>query len=131
VVDYKTGSNTGFSDQKLKAGTKLQLPFYLWALQQMKPTQTALTALYDFITRKGKYKSVTFESESPETLRQTLSAVLQPVVESVEGGLFPAAGKACDHCDYLSLCGPGAAARGKRKAQDPAASAYYQLEAIE
>ncbi len=131
VVDYKTGSDTGFSDQKLKAGTKLQLPFYLWALQQMRPQKPAKTALYDFITRKGKYRQVVYESENPQALQKTLLKVIQPVVESVETGLFPAAGKDCARCDYRSLCGPGAAERGERKAQDPAMRPYYQLEEIE
>ncbi len=131
VVDYKTGSDTGFSDQKLKAGTKLQLPFYLWALQQMRPEKPAQTALYEFITRKGKYRQVVYESESPEALQKILSRVIQPVVEGVETGLFPAAGKDCARCDYRPLCGPGAAERGERKAQDPAMRSYYQLEEIE
>jgi ATP-dependent helicase/nuclease subunit B len=131
VVDYKTGSDTGFSAQKLKAGTKLQLPFYLWALQQMRPGKPAKAALYDFITRKGKYRQVAYESESPAALQELLLKVIQPVVESVENGLFPAAGKDCARCDYRPLCGPGAVERGERKAQDPAMRPYYQLEEIE
>jgi ATP-dependent helicase/DNAse subunit B len=131
VVDYKTGSDAGFSAQKLKAGTKLQLPFYLWALQQIRPQKPAQIALYDFITRKGKYRQIVYKSESPEGLRDSLLQVIQPVVESVETGLFPAAGKDCARCDYRPLCGPGAVERGERKAQDPAMRSYYQLEEIE
>jgi len=45
VVDYKSGGSNGVAKDSVKAGTKLQLPFYLWALQNLFPDKKVKEAL--------------------------------------------------------------------------------------
>lgn len=130
VVDYKSGSSTGVSKNSVKAGTKLQLPFYLWALQNLFSDKEAKEALYDYITRKGGYRQVPFTPQTPTEIKDILSQVLTTVDSSVENGSFPAVGLECDHCDYNRLCGTGMKARGERKREDNKIRSYYQLQEL-
>jgi len=130
VVDYKSGSSTGVAKNSVKAGTKLQLPFYLWALQGLFPEKQAKEALYDYISRKGGYRQVSFTPEAPDQIRNILSQVLSTVNGSVEKGSFPAVGQECEHCDYQRLCGTGMKARGERKREDEEVRDYYKLEEL-
>jgi len=131
VVDYKSGSSSGVSKNSVKAGTKLQLPFYLWALAKLYPEKEAGQALYDYITRKGGYKQVPFTPESPDQIQNILSQVLSTVSEGAQKGLFPAVGRECEHCDYRRLCGTGMENRGERKKDDPKVAIYYQLGGLD
>jgi RecB family exonuclease len=128
VVDYKSGSSTGVAKDSVKAGTKLQLPFYLWALQNLFPEKQAKEALYDYITRKGGYRQVSFTPETPDQIHDILSQVLATVDGSVEEGSFPAVGQECEFCDYQRLCGTGMKERGKRKREDEKVGNYFKLE---
>lgn len=128
VVDYKSGSSNGVSKNSVKAGTKLQLPFYLWALQSIFPQKEAKEALYDYVTRKGGYRQVSFTPQSPDQIRDILSQILFTVDGSVEEGRFPAVGLECEQCDYQKLCGTGMKARGERKCEDKKVSSYFELE---
>jgi ATP-dependent helicase/DNAse subunit B len=131
VVDYKTGTAVGVKNNSVKEGTKLQLPFYLWALKNLYADKTSRQALYDFITRRGGYKRTKYNIEAAQELEPVLDQVLSTVAHGVEQGLFPTAGKACDHCDYRKLCGTGMEARGERKREDPQVKEYYGLEVFE
>lgn len=130
VVDYKTGGSSGVSKNSIKAGTKLQLPFYLWALRHLYPAKQSRQALYDYITRRGDYKQIPFDIEKAGAVEPVLDQVLTTVAEGVTKGLFPSVGQACDHCDYRKLCGTGMEDRAKRKQEDPQAAAYYALEQL-
>ena len=130
VVDYKSGSSIGVAKNSVKAGTKLQLPFYLWALQSLFPEKEAKEALYDYITRRGVYRQVSFTPETPDQIRNILSQVLSTVDRSVEEGSFPAVGLDCEFCDYKKLCGTGLKARGERKREDENARKYFKLEEL-
>lgn len=130
VVDSKSGSSTGVAKNSVKAGTKLQLPFYLWALQGLFPEKQAKEAIYDYITRRGGYRKVSFTPETPDQIRDILSQVLSTVDGSVEKGRFPAVGQECEHCDYKKLCGTGMKARGKHKKEDVKVKAYFDLEEL-
>lgn len=128
VVDYKTGSASQSKKNSVKAGTKLQLPFYLWALRHLYPAKISQQALYDFMTRRGDYKKIEFEPTPEREVKPILDQVLTTVADGVAKGLFPSVGTACDHCDYKKLCGTGMADRGERKKADTKVSAYYRLE---
>jgi CRISPR/Cas system-associated exonuclease Cas4 (RecB family) len=112
----------------VKSGTKLQLPFYLWALRHLYPEKISKQALYDFMTRRGDYKKVAFDPDDTGEVKPILDQVLTTVAEGVAKGLFPSVGTACDHCDYRKLCGTGMEDRGKRKKEDQKAKTYYELE---
>jgi ATP-dependent helicase/nuclease subunit B len=128
VVDYKTGSAAQAKKNSVKSGTKLQLPFYLWALRDLYPEKISKQALYDFVTRRGDYKKVAFDPDDTGEVKPILDQVLTTVAEGVAKGLFPSVGTACDHCDYHKLCGTGMEDRGKRKKDDQKVKAYYELE---
>jgi ATP-dependent helicase/DNAse subunit B len=130
VVDYKTGTSSQSTKNSVKAGTKLQLPFYLWALRHLYPEKISKQALYDFMTRRGDYKKVAFDPEAVGDVKPILNQVLTTVADGVAQGLFPSVGTACDHCDYRKLCGTGMEDRGKRKKDDQKVKAYYQLEEL-
>lgn len=131
VVDYKTGSSTGVKNNGVKAGVKLQLPFYLWALKSLYPEKNPREALYDFITRKGGYKRSSYEGLEEEKVKAPLAQVLATAASSVERGIFPAAAKDCPFCDYRPLCGTGMEARGKKKRDDEKTKDYFGLEGLE
>ena len=131
VVDYKSGSKEGFKNDSVKEGTKIQMPLYLWACRTLYPGKAPEEAVYEFLTAKGDYGKVTFEAKDPAKVEEPLRVLLTTAAEAVEQGLFPAAAKACERCDYRTLCGPGAERRGERKRQDPQAAGYFGLEGIE
>jgi RecB family exonuclease len=130
VVDYKTGSNTGFKKDSVKEGTKIQMPLYLWACRALYPGVEPTSAVYEFLTAKGNYGSIGFDASDPKSVEEPLKALLTTAAEAVEKGLFPAAAKACDRCDYRTLCGPGAQRRGERKREDGKVAGYYGLEGL-
>jgi RecB family exonuclease len=130
VVDYKTGSDAEFRKRsRYYAGCKIQLPLYLWALQERYPGRQGLTGVYDFITKKGRYERYVFKSGEKGEDEKTLRAILGTVARGVADGRFPASAGACEHCDFKLLCGTGMVGRAERKRDDPEASSYYSLEA--
>jgi len=130
VVDYKTGSSEGFKKDSVKEGTKIQMPLYLWACRALYPGAEPQSAVYEFLTAKGNYGSIGFDASDPKSVEGPLTALLTTAAEAVEKGLFPAAAKACDHCDYRTLCGPGAERRGEKKREDGKVAGYFGLEEL-
>ncbi len=130
VVDYKTGSNLGFKEDSVKEGTKIQMPLYLWACRTLYPGVNPEQAIYEFITAKGNYRSIPFDAADWKRVEEPLTALLTTASEAVDQGLFPAAAKACDQCDYRTLCGPGVVKRGERKREDKRVGDYFRLEEL-
>jgi ATP-dependent helicase/DNAse subunit B len=130
VVDYKTGSNQGFKEDSVKEGTKIQMPLYLWACRTLYPGVLPEQAVYEFVTAKGGYRSTPFDAADWKKVEEPLTALLTTASEAVDQGLFPAAAKACDQCDYRTLCGPGAEKRGERKREDKRVGDYFKLEEL-
>ena len=129
-MDYKSGSKTGFANDSVKEGTKIQMPLYLWACRTLYPGVVPEEAVYEFLTAKGDYGSVYFEATDWKKVEEPLKALLTTASEAVDQGLFPAAAKACDNCDYRILCGPGAEKRGERKKEDMRVENYFKLEEL-
>ncbi len=130
VVDYKSGSAIGFKKNSVKEGTKIQMPLYLWACRTLYPHLTPEQAVYEFITAKGGYGSTPFDATDWNKVEEPLKALLTTASQAVERGLFPAAAKACERCDFRLLCGPGAEKRGERKREDMKVGDYYKLEEL-
>ena len=87
-------------------------------------------AVYEFVTAKGDYRSIPFDAADWKRVEEPLKVLLTTASEAVDQGLFPAAAKACDHCDYRTLCGPGAEKRGERKREDKKVEDYFKLEEL-
>jgi len=130
VVDYKSGSKEGFKNDSVKEGTKIQMPLYLWACRTLYPGVVPQEAVYEFLTAKGDYGSVEFDATDFKKVEEPLKVLLTTAAEAVDQGLFPAAAKACDNCDYRILCGPGAEKRGKKKREDIRVGNYFKLEEL-
>jgi len=130
VVDYKSGTKDGFKNDSVKEGTKIQMPLYLWACRTLYPGKAPEEAVYEFLTAKGDYSKVTFNAKDPAKVEEPLKVLLTTAAEAVEQGLFPAAAKACERCDYRALCGPGAENRGERKKDDTKVGEYFKLEKL-
>ncbi|HVM32587.1 MAG TPA: PD-(D/E)XK nuclease family protein [bacterium] len=130
VVDYKSGTKEGFKNDSVKEGTKIQMPLYLWACRTLYPGKAPEEAVYEFLTAKGGYGETTFDAKDPARVEEPLKALLTTAAEAVEQGLFPAAAKACERCDYRTLCGPGAEKRGERKREDSKVEEYFKLEKL-
>jgi ATP-dependent helicase/nuclease subunit B len=131
VVDYKSGGKTGFANDSVKEGTKIQMPLYLWACRTLYPGVTPQEAVYEFLTAKGDYGSVEFDATDFKKVEEPLKVLLTTAAEAVDQGLFPAAAKACDNCDYRVLCGPGAEKRAERKREDKKVGDYFKLEELQ
>ncbi len=128
VVDYKSGSREGFKNDSVKEGTKIQMPLYLWACRTLYPDAVPEEAVYEFLTAKGGYGAVSFDASDWNNVEEPLKILLTTAAEAVDRGLFPAAAKACDRCDYRTLCGPGAGKRGEKKREDKRVEEYFKLE---
>jgi RecB family exonuclease len=128
VVDYKSGGKTGFANDSVKEGTKIQMPLYLWACRTLYPGVTPEEAAYEFLTAKGDYGSVLFDATDWKKVEEPLKVLLTTAAEAMEQGFFPAAAKACKQCDYKILCGPGAEKRGEKKKEDINTGNYFKLE---
>jgi hypothetical protein len=130
VLDYKSGSKDGFKKDSVKEGTKIQMPLYLWACQTLYPGVKPEEAVYEFLTAKADYGSIGFDASDWKSVEEPLKVLLTTASDAVEQGLFPAAAKACDRCDYRTLCGPGMEKRGEKKQDDPKAVKYFELEEL-
>lgn|GEM_PF-1350454 len=130
VVDYKSGSNLGFKKNSVKEGTKIQMPLYLWACRTLYPNLKPEQAVYEFITAKGGYGSTAFDATDWNKVKEPLKVLLTTASQAVEQGLFPAAAKACERCDFRLLCGPGAEKRGEKKREDMKVKDYFELEEL-
>lgn len=130
VVDYKSGKHEGYKNNSVKNGTKIQMPLYLWACRTLYPDLIPEQAVYEFITAKGGYGSTIFDAKDWSKVEEPLKTLLTTVADAVEKGLFPAAAKACQYCDFRLLCGPGVEKRGERKTEDPKVESYFKLEEL-
>jgi ATP-dependent helicase/DNAse subunit B len=130
VVDYKSGKSEGFKNNSVKDGTKIQMPLYLWACRTLYPNLIPQEAVYEFITAKGQYDSKGFDASDWSKVEEPLKALLTTATQAVEQGLFPAAAKDCEYCDFKLLCGPGAEKRGERKREDIRVGDYFKLEEL-
>ena len=68
--------------------------------------------------------SIGFDATDWKKVEEPLKVLLTTAAEAVDQGLFPAAAKSCDKCDYRTLCGPGAEKRGETKKE------YFKLEEL-
>ncbi len=111
VIDYKTGSSSGFADitsDPLMGGTKLQLPVYLQAV----PDAAEALAMYWFITQKGGFERVTYEATAEN--RALFERAIAAIVGGIRAGSFPAVPgdeneyyggfHNCQFCEFDRIC---------------------------
>jgi len=131
IIDYKGGSKT-YSRKELDAGMSLQIPLYLYAVEQiMKELHGAkvhgVAGIYYMLRSpvkerlgigikefKGKAFSERTRSNLTETEQELRSVIDKAIafvndyVDSIARGEFPVAPKdpltVCKHCDFSTIC---------------------------
>ncbi|MBM4041380.1 MAG: hypothetical protein FJ290_23000 [Planctomycetes bacterium] len=134
VVDYKTGSKGGAPGaNSFEGGTALQLPLYLKAAELILQGVTMDDARYRYVTERGEYKAIGFDSATCAERESELMLILRTIVEGVATGRFFAgasATEACKRCDHYAICGRAAEATARRKLDDAAAKPYLDLQDV-
>ncbi|MEO9224535.1 MAG: PD-(D/E)XK nuclease family protein [Acidimicrobiales bacterium] len=116
VVDYKTGSNYGYTTVEattVDRGEKLQLPLYaMGARQRFGSRDLPVRAFYWFISRAGGFKRYGYEVTKERV--GVLADTLDVLVDGIRSGRFPAnpgeietrynTNANCTYCDFDSVC---------------------------
>lgn len=110
VTDHKTGMAFAKPKVQVGSGEILQPLLYSLAAQELLDRPVTAGQLF-YCTRRGSYerRSVDLDDDG----RQALRVVLTTIDHALENGLFPAAPRerACQYCDYRTICGPEEARR--------------------
>jgi hypothetical protein len=132
VIEYKTGARRARAG-KITAGTGvkpsvyLQLPLYLDAaatLLRRRPDR----AIFYHATAEHGFREVPFTAGDLERARPAIRRLMRRAVACAQGGWFPSLpGAACCRADLESACGPSAAARFRRKQEDPDVLEHFAL----
>ncbi len=136
VTDYKTGRRPDeHGENRLSGGRALQLPLYLLAAARIlgMPPEAG-EAHYHYATRKGGFKRARFEGQALREREADFDDLLGRMADGILAGRFQAAPdlrKKCRWCDYDGLCPAQRERIAERKAGDPAAVAFAELEEFE
>lgn len=142
VVDYKTGSRTGYTtlsqgDPDL-GGTRLQLPVYGQAARALLGDRDApVRAEYWFTSSKEQFKRIGYEV-TPDVLEH-VGATLGTIVRGIESGVFPhhpsesstSPYVECPYCEPDALGVAELCRAWERKVQDLAMAPYVELLGID
>ena len=110
VVDYKTGSTSGYGLDPFHGGRRLQHAIYARAAEQRLGVDV-VDGQYHFPTRKGQNQTFTYD----RVQLTGLEALLDLLMEGVARGHFvPTDDPAdCTYCDYTDVCRARRNAHGK------------------
>ncbi len=105
VTDHKTGKPRDTRSLVVGGGEALQPLIYAYAAEQLLDAEVGEGRLW-YATRKGRFQSLTVATGQYQ--QQSLTTVFQTIDQSMATGFFPAAPRerACQYCDYRSVCGP-------------------------
>lgn len=135
VLDYKTGGTTEYTnmtDDPVRRGTRLQLPVYALAAQQMLGSGVDVKAAYWFVSSRGKFATRPQTPVRMDEMQEPFTKVVKVIKAGIRHGLFPAnkATKAgighgedvlfpanpgmsqstppenCKYCDFDKICPP-------------------------
>jgi CRISPR/Cas system-associated exonuclease Cas4 (RecB family) len=115
VTDHKTGSYPKTPPQVTGGGEVLQPALYALAAEQIYPDRLITGGRLFYATLRGGYHTV--DVLLNDHTRAEAGRVLSAIENAMQSGRFPAAPReeACEHCDYLVVCGPYEAERIRRK----------------
>lgn len=132
VLDYKTGGTTEYSNMTndpVRRGTRLQLPVYALAAQQMLGSGVDVKAAYWFVSSMGKFVTRPQTPVRMDEMQEPFTKVVKVIKAGIRHGLFPAnkAGighgedvlfpanpgmsqstppENCKYCDFDKICPP-------------------------
>jgi CRISPR/Cas system-associated exonuclease Cas4 (RecB family) len=114
VTDYKTGRVPYPQPQAVGGGAYLQPLIYALAAEAMLGQPVAGGRLH-YATIRGNYKWILVSLN--DSNKRALVKVLDGIDTSIRNGFLPAAPNegACEHCDYIPICGPYEEDRTKKK----------------
>ena len=122
ATDYKSGKQRAKAGVVIDGGKALQPVLYALALEQLNPGATVEGGRLFYCTHGGGFESVWVPLDA--AARGAADLVVKTVGDALAEGFFPAApnDRECDWCDYLTVCGPSAAAAARRKPVERLAS---------
>lgn len=114
ATDYKTGAPPE-TNVVVGGGRHLQPTLYSLVLEQLFPQSQVIGGNAFYCTTKGQFQRN--EVTLAEPARDAAAAVHHTISAAFQEGFFPAAPaeKACDFCDFRSVCGPYERERVERK----------------
>ena len=144
VLDYKTGSNYGYTklkDDPIDRGQRLQLAIYSLAAQQAFGSDANVSAAYWFVTGRGGFRLL---PEQPigitdDNVRERFQHGISTIVDGIRDGLFPAnpgpvgryGFENCGWCDFKTLCPSQRDVQWRRKSSAPQLADYVNLNQSE
>jgi len=131
VIDYKTGrAPTGKAATGLRHGTRLQLPIYMLAGDQILTTRglggSVGEALYLHLREAGGPRAVCFSREELDERFEDLTFAVGLILKGIEEGMlfpWPENGR-CRYCHFERACGVVALPLAMMKRGDPRASHF-------
>jgi ATP-dependent helicase/nuclease subunit B len=105
VVDHKTGKKPDPAPEMIGGGEALQPALYALATEQFLGAPVSCGRL-SYATIAQNYAVI--DVPMNEWVRQRARKALETIDAALRDGFLPAAPKekACEHCDYLPVCGP-------------------------
>jgi RecB family exonuclease len=135
VIDYKSGAGSGLPrDAQLKGGRALQLPLYLLAGAKLLDVEhTSGEACYQVVSRRGRFKRITFTGADFEARRFEIESVLTRIAGGIAVGDFhpEPSDDACRYCDYQGLCDVGRKRIRERKRGDERVASFGDMRNVE
>jgi RecB family exonuclease len=133
VIDYKTGkAPTGKNAKGLRHGTRLQLPVYVLAgdeiLKLREGGGSIGAALYLHLRESGGPREIAFTREQLDERRDDLEFAVGLILKGIEEGMlfpWPDSGR-CRFCNYERACGVIALPLAMMKRGDPRASHFVR-----
>ena len=118
ITDHKTGQYPQQPPVYVGGGKTLQPVLYSLAASAELGKPVSSGRLY-FCTRRGEFKEIDIRN-TPDAAGK-LATVLRTVDQAILEGFLPAAPalKACEYCDYSSVCGPYEEQRVAKKQRGP------------
>ena len=119
ATDYKTGKPWAPKGALVARGTVLQPVLYALALEKLLVAQPVEAGRLYYCTHAGGYEERVMPLD--QAARGSIDVLLAALGPALAEGAFPALPlleqerAACERCDYLSVCGPGASRRAQRK----------------
>lgn len=122
ATDHKTGKPFGQTGLVVERGQVLQPLLYALACEALHPGVPVESGRLYYCTAAGGYQEKNVSLN--DATRKTIRSVVQTIDEALALGFLPAApdDKACERCDYRSICGAYAAERAGRKPTDDIAT---------
>lgn len=127
ATDYKTGRTRGYADMVIDGGRLLQPVLYALVLEALTPGAAVDGGRLFYCTTREDFamRAIPLDGRA----RAGAQLVADAVGGALERGFLPAIPRrgerrgswACDHCDYLAVCGPDEGPRVRGKHPVPAA----------